>query len=121
MPEHLIDELGRLAAAVSHDDPLFTGPTGGGLDYSNWRYRVWAPAVKAAGLVGVTPHATRHTTASWLVQAGVPLYSVQQLLGHESPAMTMRYAHLAPDAFDDVRQALSRARSVQGQRAEPGG
>ncbi|MCB2191790.1 MAG: site-specific integrase [Deltaproteobacteria bacterium] len=45
----------------------------------------------------VTFHTLRHTFASWLVQGGQPLYSVQQLLGHKTPAMTSRYSHLAPD------------------------
>lgn len=41
-------------------------------------------------------HDLRHTCASWLVQAGVPIYTVAQFLGHSSPAVTQRYAHLAP-------------------------
>jgi site-specific recombinase XerD len=44
----------------------------------------------------------RHTAASWLVQDGVPLYDVQQLLRHEDYATTQRYAHLAPDAHGKV-------------------
>jgi integrase len=44
----------------------------------------------------------RRTAASWLAQDGVPLYDVQALLGHESFAATMRYAHLAPDAHSKV-------------------
>lgn len=47
----------------------------------------------------------RHTAASWLVQAGVDLYRVQALLGHESFKTTQRYAHLAPDSFDKVIDA----------------
>jgi integrase len=39
----------------------------------------------------------RHTFASWLVQKGVPLYNVSQLMGHSDLQMTKRYAHLAPD------------------------
>jgi integrase len=41
-------------------------------------------------------HALRHTAASWLVQKGADLYAVGQILGHKTPRMTQRYAHLSP-------------------------
>jgi len=37
----------------------------------------------------------RHAFASRLVTGGHSLYVTQKLLGHETPSMTMRYAHLA--------------------------
>lgn len=43
-------------------------------------------------------HTLRHTFASWLVQKGVPIIIVSQLLGHSDLRMTMRYSHLAPNA-----------------------
>ena len=48
-------------------------------------------------------HDLRHTCAAWLVQAGVSLTQVRDVLGHSTVVMTERYAHLAPE---NVRQAL---------------
>lgn len=54
------------------------------------------PAVKAAALSGFTRHCLRHTFASRLVMAGVDIRTVQELLGHKTITMTVRYSHLAP-------------------------
>ena len=54
-------------------------------------------ARKNAGLEDVRFHDLRHTFASRLVQGGVPLYDVMQMMGHKSLEMVQRYSHLAPD------------------------
>jgi integrase len=77
------------------------------LSAANWRV-VWTDALERAGVPYRGPHTCRHTAASWLVQAGVPLYDVQRLLGHESYATTARYAHLAADAHRPVEDAWAR-------------
>ena len=41
-------------------------------------------------------HCLRHTFASRLVMAGVDIRTVQELMGHKTIGMTVRYAHLAP-------------------------
>jgi integrase len=41
-------------------------------------------------------HILRHTFASWLVQAGVPIYEVQALMGHSTIRVTQIYSHLVP-------------------------
>jgi integrase len=66
---------------------------------SNWNsYRsAWETALAHAGIEDFKFHDLRHTYASWLVQAGRPILEVKDLLGHATLAMTMRYAHLAPE------------------------
>jgi integrase len=56
-----------------------------------------------------TCHTFRDTFASWLVQRGVSLFKVQQLLGHSRPAMTQKYAKLAPGSVADDQLATERA------------
>ncbi len=52
---------------------------------------------KRLGILDASFHTLRHTAASWMVQQGVDLYGVGQILGHKTPRMTQRYAHLSPD------------------------
>lgn len=65
---------------------------------------------RAARLHDVTFHTLRHTFASRLAQAGVPLNTIRELLGHGSMQMTMRYAHLAPNNLRDAVSVLSAPR-----------
>jgi integrase len=44
-------------------------------------------------------HDLRHTFASHWVMRGGDIFKLQKILGHQSVQMTMRYAHLAPEAF----------------------
>ncbi len=53
-------------------------------------------AIKKAGIEGFHFHDLRHTWASWLIQAGVPLSALQEMGGWESIEMVKRYAHLSP-------------------------
>jgi site-specific recombinase XerD len=53
-----------------------------------------------------TFHDLRHTFASRLVMAGVDLPTVQNLLGHKTIAMTLRYTHLSSDHKQRAVNAL---------------
>lgn len=112
VPPHVLALLAPLAAGRGPGDLLFLTerpfrgerrPWSG----ANWRVR-WYEAVDAAGAPRFSPHALRHTAASWLVQQGVPLYDVQAQLGHESFSVTQRYSHLQPDAHGAVEAAWAR-------------
>lgn len=63
-------------------------------------------AKKRAGIDDFRIHDLRHTFASWLVSAGVPLTEVRDLLGHASVRETERYAHLAPDRLSKAVEVL---------------
>jgi len=67
--------------------------------------KAYENAVSNAKLDDVNFHTLRHTFASWAVMRGVSLKELQELLGHSSLAMTMRYAHLAPER---LRSAVTR-------------
>lgn len=68
--------------------------------------RSFATACHSAGISDFHPHDMRHTCAAWLVQSGVDLYRVRDLLRHKSIQMTERYAHLAPHNVRSAVEAL---------------
>ncbi len=75
-------------------DLVFPGPTGARMTSLK---TAWGKVATAAGLKAFTFHDLRHTFASKLVQAGVDLNTVRELLGHADIKMTLRYSHLAPE------------------------
>lgn len=56
----------------------------------------------------VTFHSLRHTYASWLVEAGVDLYTVKELLGHSDFKMTSRYSHLGENTLQSAVRRLEK-------------
>jgi len=67
----------------------------------------WRKLKKIAGLIDFTWHDMRHDFASQLAMLGVPIYTIQRLMCHESANMTERYAHLAPKHLQDTTEELN--------------
>jgi site-specific recombinase XerD len=65
-------------------------------------------ACKKAGIEGVKWHTLRHTFASRLLSRGVDIVTVQQLLGHSTVTVTMRYTHTN---LDSKRAAVAKLES----------
>jgi integrase len=104
LPAALVDMLAAhlsesgLTGADTHH-LVFTSPDGQPTDYSNWRRRIWLPAVEAAGVVGAGFHDLRRTNATQLVVGGVDVKTVQTRLGHADPRLTLAvYAQAVHDA-----------------------
>src|SRR5437016_444227 len=86
--------------------PSKTGKTP--LDPKNFMSRVFGPALREAGIENLHWHDLRHTFASRLVMKGVDLRTVQELMGHKTIAMTLRYSHLSPAHQLEAVQRLTR-------------
>tara|TARA_R110000868_G_scaffold273500_1_gene532707 strand:+ start:631 stop:1599 length:969 start_codon:yes stop_codon:yes gene_type:complete len=65
-------------------------------------------AVERAGLdKSVTPHVIRHTSASWMAQAGIPMAEISAVLGHRDSRTTERiYAKFSPEYLQRAVRAL---------------
>ena len=88
---------------------LFTNRVGGPVRGNGFHDRVWQPAVTKADL-DPRPRMLRHTCASWMVIAGVPLRVVHAHLGHESITTTVNlYSHIDRRSGEAAAAAIAQA------------
>jgi integrase len=110
LPQFLRTMLNRHLQVVPADPGalVFTAPGGGPLRLTNFRRRVWVPALRAAKLSErVRIHDLRHTCASLLIAEGEHPKAIQEHLGHSSIQVTIdRYGHLFPDQQEHLAEAL---------------
>jgi integrase len=86
---------------------VFTADKGGVLGPSNFRVKVWLPAIRAAGLAPLRPHDLRHTAVALWIAAGASPKEVAARAGHTSVSFVLdRYGHLFPEADTALRARL---------------
>ena len=70
------------------DSPLlFPAARGGYIDGAKFRYRHWAPALRAAGIEHRRVYDCRHTFASWAIAGGVQLFYLARIMGTSPTAV----------------------------------
>jgi integrase len=84
----LVELLVPLVASRAGTDLLFSTPKGQRIAHKLYWQHYWMPAAEAAQAKGLKKspriHDLRHTHASWLIQDGVPLFTISRRLGHSS-------------------------------------
>jgi len=85
---------------------VFEGASGGLYSPSSAQ-KVLKRAVKQAGItIRVTLHTLRHSYATHLLESGVGLRYIQEILGHNNPKTTMIYTHVSGKKINEVRSPL---------------
>lgn len=106
-PDRTLEILHRRSEGKKPTDKVFS-------DLNKWQViSVWRKLRRAMRLENDNQfviHALRHTCASRLAMAGVPLAVIQVWLGHATITTTMRYAHLCPSVLSVATEALNARR-----------
>jgi integrase len=111
LPSQLAEQL--RSSKVSGNGYIFAEDDGSAINHQHFYKKIWLPAVEKADL-GKRPtiHSLRHSSASWLIDKGLPLPIIQRRLGHESITTTVNvYGHLMPGALSEAASAASDALS----------
>lgn len=105
----LIPVLERLTTGRAADERLVLGPRGGVLTTATVRDATgWDSLVQRLGMPDLTRHGLRHTGATWMADAGVPLHVLQRILGHKSVETTKLYLHPDLEQITNAGKQASR-------------
>ncbi len=109
MAESLLPLILNYINSYRPEELVFAGGNGG--HYSPGSIRAFLRrSCKLAGfLKRVTPHTLRHSFATHMIENGVNLRHVQDLLGHRKPETTMIYTHVAKKDLLRIRSPLDEA------------
>ena len=117
LSQHRQKQLVERMAADRWDDPalVFTNMTGGPLHEPYVRKRLYI-ILERAGLPRVAYKELRHTGATLMLAAGVPLEQVRETLRHTNVATTERYAQVTPALMRDAAAKMDAfLRRVEGE------
>lgn len=123
----LVPVLERLTTGKEPTDRVLIGVRGGVITTANVsRATKWDSLVTEMGLPQLSRHGLRHTGATWMADAGIPLHVLQKILGHKSIDTTKGYlhpdlGHIAKAGSWPTGSSTPRQRRPSGPRARGAG
>ncbi|KKU26818.1 MAG: phage integrase family protein [Candidatus Magasanikbacteria bacterium GW2011_GWA2_46_17] len=106
LPKTLVPILRKQRQLKKNGDFLFTNTRGDRLTEATIQKIVFSAARNAGITKNVTPHTLRHSFATHLLEAGVDIRIIQELLGHAKLATTQIYTHVARNTLQHVQSPL---------------
>lgn len=103
---------------------VFSTSTGTPISHSNFRQRVWLPALAVVGLDGVHFHDLRHTGNQMTADAGANLKELMARMGQDSERAALIYLHSSAErqrALADEVGRMATARLAKSKAAKPSG
>ena len=102
LKKHLAEHVGKGGESL-----LFTGSTGGHVRHYEYQYP-WEKARSAIGKPNFRVHDLRHVGAVLAAQSGATTAELMHRLGHTTPAMALRYQHVADGRDAEIAERLSK-------------
>ena len=123
----IVPDLRKHLRSVPPGGLAFTSAEGMALSNTNFRRRVWGPALAAVGLEGVHIHDLRHTGNQFTANAGANPRELMARMGHDSPRAALIYMHSSDKRQRTLADAVAKAaraelaKSKKDKAAKPSG
>lgn len=121
LPQNSMDALATLPRPIG-GGLIFPAPEGGVWNPTNYRERVWRPALLAAGLEYRALDNTRHTFATLALAAGAPINDVSKQMGHTKIQTTLhhysRYINTTDDRYLALLDAFAAESVAEGRKVD---